>query len=195
MTTLSAVDASDPAGPDSAPASPTAPRRARRLASRLVVAVVVLGLASLWGYVLYLALGPGRQDSPDKLDDPAFAVAAQARCDAALDLVAALLPASQTKDAATRGATLAEANVALAGMLEDLRGLVPAGEDGEIVGRWLDDWDTYLGDRESYARRLRTDPRARLLVSSKDGDQVTDYIDQFAKDNAMPACSTPADAA
>jgi hypothetical protein len=161
----------------------------------VLVTVIVIGLVSLWAYVLYLAFGPGRADSPDKLDDPAFAIQAQERCDAALDIVAELQPASEAPDAAARADTLASANEALADMLDELQEIVPPGEDGEIVEEWLADWHVYLGDREAYAEVLLTDPEARLLVSPKGGSQITDYIDQFSKDNAMPACSTPADAA
>ena len=42
---------------------------------RVVVIVVVCALVSMWGYVLYLAFGPGRQPPIDRLDDPAFAEA------------------------------------------------------------------------------------------------------------------------
>lgn len=172
----------------------TSPRRPSTI-GKLLVTAIVIGLVSMWAYVMYLAIGPGRADSPDKLDDPAFAVQAQERCDAALDVVAELPPASESPDAATRADTLAAANDALADMLDELQEVVPTGEDGVIVEEWLADWHVYLGDREAYAEALLSDPKARLLVSPKRGNQITDYIDQFAKDNAMPACSTPADAA
>ena len=62
------------------------------------------------------------------------------------------------------------------------------------VREWLADWHTYLRDRQAYAEALRTDPDARLLVTPKKGVQITEYLDQLAKDNDMPACSTPGDA-
>jgi hypothetical protein len=169
-----------------------APQKSRL--GRALVTIAVVGMVSMWVYVLYLAFGPGRADSPDRLDDPAFAVAAQARCDRALDRISELQPASEAPDARTRAGTLDEANDALADMLADLRAIVPGGEDGVLVGRWLTDWDTYLQDRRDYADALRRDPDARLLVSPKKGQQVTEFLDQFAKDNTMPACSTPGDA-
>lgn len=177
--------------PTAAPTAPQQPSRFGKVAAR----VIVLGLVAMWGYVLYLAFGPGRADSPDKLADPTFAADAQARCDAALTLVAQLPPASESPNAAARADVLEEADTNLAAMLDDLREIVPPGEDGEIVSEWLDDWTVYLGDREAYVVALRKEDNPRLLVSPKGGNQVTDYIDQFAKDNAMPACSTPADAA
>jgi hypothetical protein len=173
--------------------SPTIDRPARWRPTRVLVMVTVLGMVSMWGYVLYLAFGPGRQDPPDRLDDPAFAVAAQARCDAALDEVAALPSASASATAAERADVVDEANDLFAAMLEDLAALTPAGEDGSLVRQWLADWRTYLGDREEYADALRSDPRAQLLVSAKDRDQITEYLDAFAADNRMTACGTPLD--
>lgn len=169
-------------------------RRGARL-PRVLAIVAVAGMVAMWGYVLYLAFGPGRADPPDRLADPAFATHAQEVCSAALDRVAALPPAFQTEDAVDRAAVLASANRELEEMLDRLERLVPSGEDGEIVRRWLADWRTYLADREAYAGALRNDPGARLLVTAKAGHQVTDYLDAFAQDNAMPACSTPTDAA
>jgi len=147
--------------------------------------------------VLYLAVFRGREDSPDKLEDPTFARLAQEACSARLDLVAALPPAADAADAAERGRTLEEADGHLADMLDDLHALVsvvPPGDDREIVEEWLADWRTYLGDREDFAAALQRDPGARLYVTAKGGDQITEYLDQFARDNDMPACSTPADA-
>jgi hypothetical protein len=174
-------------------APPEAPRTRSRVGFVLAT-IVTVALVSMWIYVLYLAFGPGRQDSPDKIADPAFAPAAQARCDRALDRISELQPAYQSKDAAARAVVLTKANDDLAGMLEDLATLVPTGDDGHIVREWLADWHTYLHDREAYATALETDPKARLLVTAKGGTQITDYLDQFSKDNDMPACSTPGDA-
>jgi hypothetical protein len=152
----------------------------------------------MWVYVLYLAIGPGRAESPDRLANPAFATAAEARCAAALDLVGELQPAPQAANAAERADVLAIANGHFTDMVDDLEDLVhlaPAGDDREIVQEWLADWRVYLDDRDAYARELRVEPKSRLLVTAKDGQQITDYVDEFAKDNRMPACSTPLDAA
>jgi hypothetical protein len=164
---------------------------------RWLVRAAVVGMLAMWAFVLYLAVFRGRADSPDKLEDPTFASLAQEACSARLDLIAALPPAADAADAAERGRTLERADEHLADMLDDLEALVPlapAGEDREIVQEWLADWHTYLGDREDYATALQQDPEARLYVTAKGGEQVTEYLDQFARDNDMPACSTPADA-
>lgn len=171
----------------------TPERTGRWTRGRAVVAVLVVGMVAMWAYVLYLAIGPGRQPPRDRLEDPAFAAAAEARCSAALDEVAELPRAVETASASERAGVIEEANEVFAVMLDDLAVLAPPGEDGQIVRAWLADWRTYLGDRAEYATALRSDPAARLLVSAKDREQITEYLDAFAKDNRMPACATPLD--
>lgn len=169
----------------------------RRLASVAIV-VVVAALVAMWAYVLYLAFGPGRQPPIDRLSDPAFAEVAEPRCAAALAAVDALPPAFESPDAASRADVIDEANGIYAAMLEELAAaadLAPADERWRVEA-WLDDWNTHLGDREHYAEALRTDPRARLLVSEKPGEgrHITGWIDEFAKANRMPSCASPLDA-
>jgi hypothetical protein len=165
----------------------------RWTAGRVVVTILVIGMVAMWGYVLYLAFGPGRQPPPDRLDDPAFAIAAQARCREALSEVAELPRAVDAGTADDRADVVMRANVSFAAMLDDLERLAPAGEDGDLVGEWLADWRTYLADREAYAAALHEDPEARLLVSPKDHEQITEHLDAFAADNRMTACATPLD--
>jgi hypothetical protein len=162
--------------------------------SRLLIGAAVLAMAAMWGYVLYLALGPGRADPPDRLADPTFAAAAEARCAQTRAAIDALPPAFATPEPADRVAVLTEANEELERMLDDLEALAPSGDDGRIVGLWLEDYRIFLDDRRDYADRLRADPEARLLVSPKDERQITRAIDGFAEDNRMESCETPLDA-
>jgi hypothetical protein len=183
------VTSTEPA-PHTAPGE-TQPSRWR--VGRVLIVIAVIGMVSMWGYVLYLAFGPGRQPSPDELDDPGFAIAAEARCSEALDAVARLPAASESPSATERAAVIDEANAELAAMLDDLDAIVPRGDDGEIVLEWLADWRTYLDDRERFADALRVDPGSRMLVSAKDGQHITEHLDQFAADNRMRSCATPLD--
>jgi hypothetical protein len=178
---------------------PDAPASRRWTPVRVLLTVVALAMVAMWGYVLFLAFGPGRQPPIDRLDDPAFAEAGEARCAEALVEVEALPVASASASAPERADVLAEADAVFAGMLDDLDGLAtlaPAGDQRRRATEWLADWRTYLGDREAYAEALRADPGARLLVSEKAGEgrQVTGWIDEFAKANRMPSCVTPTDA-
>jgi hypothetical protein len=171
----------------------TVERPSRWRPSRVVVIVVVLAMLAMWGYVLYLAFGPGRQAPPDRLADPAFAAEAQARCDAALDEVATLPAASESVTPDDRADVVEQANGIFASMLDDLAAMAPPGEDGQLVAEWVADWRTYLQDRAEYAEAIRSDPEAQLLVSAKDREQITEYLDAFAADNRMIACATPID--
>jgi hypothetical protein len=166
---------------------------------RLVLTAIVLGLIAMWGYVLYLAFGPGRQPPIDRLDDTAFAEAGEERCAEAVEQVELLPVANESTTAAERAEVIAQANAEYADMLDDLDGMVdlaPAGDQRRRATEWLADWRTYLGDREAFADALRTDPEARLLVSEKPGEgrQITGWIDEFAKANRMDSCVTPTDA-
>lgn len=169
---------------------PTGPRWTP---ARVTVAALVLAMVGMWVYVLYLAIGPGRQPPPDRLSNPAFATAAQTRCEAAHAVVDQLPTANEAADATAQAAIVDDANAAFESMLRDLAAIVPPGEDGDLATAWLADWRTYLADRERYAGALRVDPEARLLVTPKDRDQITEFIDAFAADNRMIACATPLD--
>lgn len=173
--------------------SPSAPSGSRWSTGRVLAVVTVVLLVSMWGYVLYLAFGPGRQAPPDRLADPAFATQAQAICEAAHDDVDQLPLAIDAESAAQRATIVAEANERFATMLDELEAITPAGEDGDIVSEWLADWRTYLGDRAAYVDALRSDPEAQLLVTAKDREQITEFIDAFSADNRMIACATPID--
>lgn len=173
-----------------APPTPPAPRWTP---ARVAVGVTVLLLVAMWAYVAYLAFGPGRQPPPDRLDDPTFATQAQEICDAAHDDVAGLPRAIDAETARERAEIVTEANARFAAMIDDLEAAAPDGEDGAIVAEWIADWRTYLGDRVAYVAALRADPDARLLVTAKGQEQITEFIDAFSADNRMIACATPID--
>ena len=196
------VDAAEPPGASLTPAvadGPDPDPGHRWGPGRLAIAAVVVALVSMWGYVLFLAFGPGRQPPVDRLDDPAFAQAAEERCAAAVDQVDELPVASASHTAEERAEVLDRADAVYRSMLDDLDDMVdlaPAGDQRRRAEEWLADWRVYLGDREAYADALRADPDARLLVSSKPGEarQITGWIDEFAKANRAPSCVSPVDA-
>jgi hypothetical protein len=159
----------------------------------VAVVLIVALLVAMWGYVLYLAFGPGRQAPPDRLRDPAFATQAQAICEAAHADVAQLPRAVESETAAERADVIAEANRRFATMVDDLEAVAPPGEEGDIVALWIADWRTYLEDRAAYVEALRRDPDAQLVVTAKDREQITEYLDAFSADNKMIACATPID--
>lgn len=174
----------------------TAERKSNR--ARPVIVVIVALLLAMWGYVLYLAFFVGRAESPDTIGESAFTEAADARCESAVDFVATLPPPfTQKGHPGERADTISKANDEFAAMLVDLHALtdrIEGPEHADLVDQWLDDYETYLDDRRDYARRLRTDPEARLLVSPGPSNrQVTLHIDEFAAANDMPNCESPLD--
>lgn len=179
-----------PADPPPALVREDPPRRWGRALAAATVAITV----AIWGYVVYLAVGPGRAEPPDRLADPAFSIAAEQRCAEALAVVARLPPAPATPEHEERAAVLRRANATFGAMLADLEHMAPGGEDGHLVRLWLADWRAYLQDRERFTARLATDPNARLLLTpAAGGFHITERIDAFAADNWMPSCASPMD--
>lgn len=158
---------------------------------RALAALVVVAMVAFWLYVLLLAPAPG---PPDQLDSSAFPEEAEAVCAGAM---AALAEVPSAREAATpeeRAVTLAAANDVLAEMVEELRAVAPSdGRDGRLVGRWLDDWEVYLGDREEYEAELAAGEDVAFTVTARDSDQITEPIDGFAEANEMDSCQTPLD--
>ena len=159
----------------------------------LLALMAVVAMVALWVYLFAFA-DPG---VPDRLDDPAFGESAQEVCAAARQDIDGLPPAQQARTPQERAETVAEANQVLLVMLDDLGALAPDdGEDAELVGRWLDDWDTYVGDRQEYVQALQAGEDAELLVTPQveGGGQITETIDHFARINDMVDCQVPLDA-
>lgn len=159
------------------------------------MAIAVTGLVVMWSYILYLAIGPGRQPPIDRLDDPAFALRSEERCAEAVRIVDGLPAAVDAPSAEARADVVDQANDVFREMLDDLESYVPVGDDRQYALQWLADWRLYFADRERYAAALHEDPDARFLVSAKPGEgrHVTGWIDEFAKANRMPSCATPGD--
>jgi hypothetical protein len=183
------------------PSAPDGPSTTKSsfAAGRALVLLVVTSLVAMWIYVLYLAFVEGRQPPVDRIDDPAFAQGAEVRCAQALDEVDDLPLATESPTPEHRAGVLDEANAAFATMLGDLQDmvdLIPGADERARAEAWLADWRTFLSDRETYASALRADPDARMLVSEKPGKRrhITGWIDEFAKANRMPSCTSPTDA-
>ncbi|MPY93653.1 MAG: hypothetical protein GEV08_11500 [Acidimicrobiia bacterium] len=174
------------------PTAPPRPARARwATPGRLLLAAVVVGSFGLWVVALARI---GVREPLDTLEGPAFALAAEPVCAAALADVEALPAASTARSAAERSVTIDEATGRLRGLVADLRSLAPrTGEDGSVVAAWLADWDTYLGDRQDYARRLRADEAAEFQLTTRQEQGITKAMDNMAQVNEMPSCATPGD--
>ena len=171
---------------------PDAPSRSRVALVATLVAVAVL--FGGWVYVLFL-YDPGLMI--DELADRTFPEAAEQVCAAAREQLDELPTADLATSASDRADGVARSNVILSQMIADLRPLAPT-EPASVadgVDEWLDDWTTYIGNRERYVENLRVDDDARFLETTKGSDTkgITRAINSFAQVNRMESCTTPAD--
>ncbi|HRW42779.1 MAG TPA: hypothetical protein P5193_14600 [Microthrixaceae bacterium] len=80
-------------------------------------------------------------------------------------------------------------------MTDELQTAVPQ-DQGRIttgIQQWVEDWNTYIGDRDDYADQLRDDPDTRFTESLKSNRQISRAIDAFAMVNRMDSCAVPGD--
>lgn len=176
-------------------------RPARRRLAFGAAGVFTVAMTAMWLWMLFI-YDPGLLI--DELPDRTFATEAEQICAAANDKIFDLPPAEAADDPIERADVIDTANATLSTMLAELAPLAPAkppkadeaSEEwlaAEAVEEWLDDWATHLGDRQSYADDLRTDPTARFTETPKGSKQVSRAIDSFAQVNRMPSCETPGD--
>lgn len=175
------------------PSAPTEEGSRRRITPvRVVLTLVVLAMVAMWVY----ALGPwAREDPPGRLDDPSFALAAEPVCAQAVDDLAALPQAYETTTPEARADAVDQTNALLTAMVTDMGTFAPTtGEDARRVNEWLDDWQTYIGDRQELADELHQSRDARLHETAKADNHISEAIDFFAVTaNKMPSCATPDD--
>ena len=112
----------------------------------MLVLVVVVAMLAMWGYVLYLAFGPGRQPPPDRLARPRLRAAGPGGVRGAPSPTSRPCPRrSRPRRPPSAPRSWPQANDRFAAMVDDIEPLAPSGEDGEIVAEWIADWRTYLG--------------------------------------------------
>lgn len=156
---------------------------------RVAVVVAVLAMTLMW---VYAFSGLARRDPPDFLDDPRFAAAAEARCAQTLAELDELPRVNQDSPPAELADVVDEANEELRAMVEDLADLAPTeGENGRIMGLWLADWDTYLGDREEWAAQVRAGDVEEFAETDRGGSPISQAIDNLAEVNDMASCVAP----
>ncbi len=161
-------------------------------AGRIAAVMTVLAMILFW---LWIWSGAPAKDNPDKLQDKAYVATLEKRCTAMKKAVDALPDAQTTPDHVDRAAVIVQANEILTDFVADVRADAPTtGDAGKTMRGLLHDWDTYISNREDYARALRDDPKARLLLDeSKLGDSVDKTILIFSQVNYLPDCATPGD--
>lgn len=180
------------------PVSPAGDEPPFRLVTplRVVGAIALVALMAMWAFAESpLAVRP----APDALVDTSVGPRAEAVCQETTAQLDALPRANKTPDPNGRADVVVESDVLLGTMLDRLAPIPIGGDaqdrqrDQRIYDEWIADWRTYLGNRDDYARRLRTDRNARIYLDRKGAKQITDPIGGFATANRMPSCKPPGD--
>jgi hypothetical protein len=142
---------------------------------------------------LYAWLPFPRPRPADVLDDDAFAVAAEPICVATIAELQELPAVTQDSPPDELAAVVARSNVELRAMVARLEALPrPDGRDGELLGRFLADWEVHLDDRDAWVERLRSGdvgPFTETVI--RNGDGASGYLAEFAEVNDMASCGAP----
>ena len=163
----------------------------RRLGLTIGIAAIVL-FAVFWIGATVWFFG---DENPDRLEDREWVADAEARCAETRDELDRLPQARDAMNMTDRAAQIEASTAVLAEMTADLAASAPNGDDGELVGLWLESWSVYLGDRLAHADALRAgeDRQFRVTADPERGDGVDALLDAFADRNRMPSCGDPLD--
>ena len=166
---------------------------------RIVLAGVVVALAAMWVYVLFI----GKESTPNQLEDRGWSERSEALCAAVAAKIDALPPASSfagitpLQEALRRRAEVgAEATAMLDAQLRALRAEpAPSGpHDGLLLAAWFADWETYLADRRDHIAEWRAgEDRPFAETEADTGGPISMRMDALAEENGMPSCAVPAD--
>jgi hypothetical protein len=180
------MTALDPTPPPVASAEPDE-EAGRGTLVKVVLVTAVLGMALFWVIVYSVA---GSYHPPGWLQDRTFPTAAEKICASYTDRLEAVPLANTARTSGQRADLVDEVTALLAQRRDDLEAVVPTGRGAHYIEAWLSDWNLHLADRNSYARRLRSDPAAEFTETPKESSQISAVLNKFADDNEMPSCDT-----
>ena len=161
--------------------------------AKVQVTLLVVNVA-FWLALLGWTVAGNRGDPPDRIDDPAFAAAAEPICAATVARIDALGLPTEVESPQERADMVDQENVLLRAMVVDLEALPrPGGEQGEWVATWLVDWRTHIADRQAWADDLQQGDDHVFIETARGNEHVSKVIDNFADVNEMVSCATPGD--
>lgn len=168
------------------------PRDRKRTISWILAGLFTVATFSVWLYAIFI-YDPGLL--VDELADRTFPKAAESVCAATLAELDQLPRAEETDDPVQRADVIDEANAMLTQMVDRLHFLAPdhPREASEAINEWLGDWKVHIHSRQEYADKLRTDPNAEFIETTKGSKQLSRAIDGYAQVNRMNSCQTPGD--
>ncbi len=162
---------------------------------RAITGFAVAFIVVMWIYALFFA----SKDSINRFSDRQWAAKAQARCLLAIEerkqLADYRIVDSLGVDALNERANLVDkATDTIERFVLEFRESLPSDPKGlALVPLWLDDYETYIGDRRSFANDLRSGINEQFSETSVDGLPLSEKIATFAADNEMKFCKPPID--
>jgi hypothetical protein len=161
--------------------------------AKVQVTLLVVNVA-FWTALLGWTLAGDHGAPPDRLDDPAFAAAAEPICAETVTRIDALGLPTEVESPQERAELVEAENVLLLAMVADLEALPrPTGEQGEWVDTWLVDWNAHIDDRQRWADDLQVGDDHVFIETARGNEHVSNVIDNFADVNDMDSCATPGD--
>lgn len=162
---------------------------------KAVLIVVIALLVAMWVYAFFYAPTEGI----NRIGDRTWSARSQARCEQSGAGLIALRDVRPIKDVGAdalneKADIVVKTNVILTSMVDAVAADVPADAKGqEIVPKWIADYRTYLADRVDMVAQLRAGQNVVLSETQVKGAPISDFINDFARQNNMPACQTPDD--
>lgn len=152
---------------------------------------VVAGIIGLWTYAFFFA----PSGNPDRLENEEWIEKAEVICSQALDEIALLPSAKESKTPADRATAIAQGTKLLEKMKVDLAELSLSSEKDKFnTVSWFSDWNIYLEDRRNHVKRLiELGDVEPLLTATDSGKSVMERMNGFARVNNFESCLDPGD--
>ncbi len=159
--------------------------------TKVVLTVTLVASFGVWGYALS---GFADRTAPDTFDSPELSASFEAICRDQMAVFDALPNAEEAVDNVDRAAQISARNDVLRAMIDDLAAVPTSSDrDATMSQGWIDDWRTYVGERQDYADRFAEDPSAVSYFSAVGGERIEKRITRLARTNLMFSCETPTD--
>lgn len=164
--------------------------------TRVLALVGLVIFVVFWGWALFFA----SKEAVNRIGDEAWRTRSEQICaDAARQREAladyTVIRGSDADVIRQRADIIDTATDTLDEMLDEIEAQPPTDEKGQnIVPMWITDYRTYVGNRRTYAERLRsTGENLPFYEEEVNGIPISERIATFAGDNVMPACAPPRD--
>jgi hypothetical protein len=156
-----------------------------------LLTLIVLAIAAMWVYVLFLAPTENR----NRIADRNWAAESERICAPARAAINLLPPAATATSPQERAVVLDQANAIVDRMVRDLDGRPVTGpaREQQLVKLWLGDYATYAANRRAYSEQLKAGQDTQFAVAENGGAPITLKMDNFAEVNSMLSCQVPLD--